>query len=187
MLGDPDIFHEGNWLVPFFVEPSKRPNSKSVAMRLKIHQIGREIKRLAKHHPYWQTRIWLKIHELVILMIEEWDWKHKVAPINNHMRILPAIQFLRNNINKNISVEDAAKICSMSRSRFSALFTATIGKSFANFSLNARISEAAKKLRTSNLPIKMIAQQCGFSDISHFYRVFKKFFKCTPVEYRAGK
>jgi len=50
--------------------------------------------------------------------------------------------------------------------------------------LNARISDAARKLSSTSMPIKDIASECGFADLGHFYRVFEKHFKSTPLSYR---
>lgn len=186
-LGQPDMFHEINWLAPFFAVPRERPQAGSVAGRLAVHELGRLVRRLWKTKPDgWKNLIWLKIHELMIL-IASFMKKQESVSSASFMRIIPAIRFVRDNPDRIISVEDAAKLCCMSRSSFSNLFTATLGKSFAKFALNARVSEAARRLSSTIMPIKDIASECGFSDMGHFYHVFAKHFKCTPLEYRKRK
>lgn len=186
-LGQPDMFHEINWLAPFFVVPRERPQAETVAERLGVHKVGRAVRRLWKTKPNgWKNMEWLKIHELMIFITSLMKGSGISSP-GSFMKIIPAIRFVRDNPDKIISVEEAAKLCSMSRSSFSNLFTATLGKSFAKFALNARISEAARKLDAGTSSIKDIATECGFSDLAHFYHVFAKHFKCTPLDYRKRK
>lgn len=187
-LGQPDMFHEINWLAPFFVLPRERPQSEAMAERLAVHRLGREIKKLWKAKPHgWKNLVWLKLHELMICVLSNWENEQHSSVSGAFMRILPAVRYVRDNPDKSLSVEEAAKLCGMSRSGFSNLFTATLGKSFAKFALNARISEAAKKLDATIMPIKDIASECGFADLGHFYHVFEKHFKCTPLDYRKRK
>ena len=184
-LGAVDMFREMNWLAPFFVPPSQRPRAETVKERLAVHGIARSIKRVWKNKPYgWKNLIWLKLHELMILATENWKKESPSFSPNDFIRLLPAIRHVRDNPDKSLSVEEAARLCAMSRSGFSNLFTATLGKSFAKFALNARISDAARKLSSTSMPIKDIASECGFADLGHFYRVFEKHFKSTPLSYR---
>lgn len=47
-----------------------------------------------------------------------------------------------------------------------------------------RIIEAQKLLLYSNQPIIDICYQCGFNNLQHFYRIFKKLIGYTPQQYR---
>nr|WP_252735665.1 helix-turn-helix domain-containing protein [Zobellia sp. B3R18] len=46
------------------------------------------------------------------------------------------------------------------------------------------LNEGARILRYSNLSIKEIVAELGYSDSSYFIKAFKKQFKKTPMEYR---
>ncbi|MBP92645.1 AraC family transcriptional regulator [Maribacter litoralis] len=46
------------------------------------------------------------------------------------------------------------------------------------------LNEASRILRYSNLSIKEIVAELGYSDSSYFIKAFKKQFKKTPIEYR---
>ncbi|MFB6455470.1 AraC family transcriptional regulator [Chitinophaga sp. Hz27] len=48
-----------------------------------------------------------------------------------------------------------------------------------------RLQRAALLLRTTPAPINEIAYSTGFSDLSHFYHQFKKYFRATPLLWRA--
>jgi AraC-like DNA-binding protein len=50
-----------------------------------------------------------------------------------------------------------------------------------------RISRAVDLLRTTDMKITVIALECGFKDLSAFYRLFKKLTNLTPADVRKGK
>jgi AraC family L-rhamnose operon regulatory protein RhaS len=47
-----------------------------------------------------------------------------------------------------------------------------------------RIHHAARLLKESAMPIKTIAFECGYQDISHFYRRFSLQMKMSPQQCR---
>jgi AraC-like DNA-binding protein len=49
------------------------------------------------------------------------------------------------------------------------------------------VKHACDKLKRTNEPLADIAFETGFSDQSHFNRVFKKLIGLTPLEYRLAK
>ncbi len=51
----------------------------------------------------------------------------------------------------------------------------------------ARLTETARQLRMSNLDILNIMYECGFTNSSHFYSLFKQHYGVTPRDYRLGK
>jgi AraC-like DNA-binding protein len=57
--------------------------------------------------------------------------------------------------------------------------------SFSGYVRKVRIEKARAMLINDELPLASIANDCGFSDQSHFTRVFKGFTGVTPLQYRA--
>jgi len=47
-----------------------------------------------------------------------------------------------------------------------------------------RLDNARQKLRCSSAPLTQIAMELGFVDGSHFSRMFRKAFNCSPSDYR---
>lgn len=58
------------------------------------------------------------------------------------------------------------------------------GQSLGQWSLQARLDEAALQLRHSPQTVAEVAARSGFSDLSHFRRLFRRRFQQTPQEYR---
>ena len=50
---------------------------------------------------------------------------------------------------------------------------------------NARIDRARKLLESSDLPLKVVATQCGFGSDRHLRKVFCERIGMTPAQYRA--
>lgn len=58
------------------------------------------------------------------------------------------------------------------------------GKSFVEHLQNARLEQAVHLLLSTDLPIREIAEQVGYSNLHFFYQKFYRFYGCTPKEYR---
>ena len=61
------------------------------------------------------------------------------------------------------------------------------GSTFTQYVTEQRLAAAHKVLRRhvlSHVPISTIAYECGFTDVSHFNRVFRQRFNCTPTDVR---
>lgn len=85
---------------------------------------------------------------------------------------------------QSLTVEDLASVANLSPSHFSYLFRQTTGLTPMQFVTRYRIEQAKKRLRGSDAPLIDIALGCGFSDQSHFSRVFKDLEGIPPAEFR---
>jgi AraC family transcriptional activator of mtrCDE len=64
------------------------------------------------------------------------------------------------------------------------LFHRELGRTFREYSREIRMLQAAELMRQSPQPSKQIALECGYNDISNFYRDFKTVYAMTPREFR---
>ena len=88
------------------------------------------------------------------------------------------------NIDKPVSVNDMAKCAGYSRYHFTRLFKEHTGTGPQYFMNELRIRMAVQLLQTERLSVKEIAQRCGFEDVSYFCKIFRKFQKVSPNEFR---
>lgn len=58
------------------------------------------------------------------------------------------------------------------------------GKSFQQYVIEIRMKYAKQLLEQTTLPVKQIAQQVGYENISHFYHLFEKYYEKTPKDIR---
>ena len=79
-----------------------------------------------------------------------------------------------------------ADMAMLSRSRFSVVYNNQFGTSPKADLINARISKASYLLSLGTLSISEIAEQCGYQNVYHFIRQFRKMTGVTPGKYRKG-
>jgi AraC-like DNA-binding protein len=78
------------------------------------------------------------------------------------------------------SVSNVAAKLALSPSQFSRAFKATTGFPPHRWRLNHRIAKAQELMRYGGLPLSQIALAAGFTEQSHFTRVFKKVVGVSP-------
>lgn len=69
---------------------------------------------------------------------------------------------------------------------FSKLFKEQTGENFIDYLTRTRLTHAATILRSTDLSIKEISAETGYQDANYFSRLFKRWYQCTPSEYREG-
>lgn len=92
--------------------------------------------------------------------------------------------FIAVNLHSDIRVRDLAILVGLSESHFAHRFRATTGVSPHRFVTASRLDTAQMCLQRNSDSVLRIALDCGFKDASHFSRVFKRFFGCTPQVFR---
>jgi len=98
--------------------------------------------------------------------------------------ISPAIYYIENNLNENLTLKEAAKICYISPSYFSRIFTKEMGETYSSYVTNLKMDKAKELLLTTDKLIREISEDLGFSDQSYFIRQFKNYEGITPASYR---
>jgi AraC-like DNA-binding protein len=83
-----------------------------------------------------------------------------------------------------LSLDDMARRAQLSPSRFSAVFKQQFGVPPHQFLLHLRITHAQELLHNSTFTTNEIASYCGFADIHHFSKSFKKITGESPGSYR---
>ncbi len=108
-------------------------------------------------------------------------------PLRNHEKIAPAISAINSDCTSKMGVDEYAKLCNLSTSYFTHLFTKNTGYSPLEYKTRQRINTAKNLLATTNLSVKEISSILGFKDPLYFGRCFKRTTGYSPSEYRAKK
>ena len=94
------------------------------------------------------------------------------------------LEWINENIHRNISLTDMADAMNMSYSYTSLTFKQKTGLNFLEYVQAKRVDLSKQLLRESNMDIENIAAQVGFVSANTFFRVFKKYAGVTPGKYR---
>lgn len=97
-----------------------------------------------------------------------------------------AKEYIKGRFSKDISLEEVAKHVDISSYYFSKLFKEEEGMNFIDYVTTLRIEKAKQMLKVSNISIKEVCIESGYTDPNYFSRIFKKVVACTPTEYREG-
>lgn len=123
----------------------------------------------------------LKVRDTAIVFYTSEIGKAKVR--NLSPQISSIVQYIGLNMYTKITVRQIAQYFSMSEARLRTAFKKEMNISIHNYILRRKISEAKVMLK-SNYPINDISLLLGFSDTSHFTKVFKKITGTTPKKYQ---
>ena len=99
-------------------------------------------------------------------------------------KLQPALEWMARHTAENASLEDMAKMTSLSVTHFRRLFMETFKESPAKYALRLRLNRARDLLEATDLTIADIALNTGFYDQSHFVKAFRNIYKITPTAYR---
>ena len=95
-----------------------------------------------------------------------------------------AKDYLEDNFNRNVGLEEVADLTGLSRSWFARGFRGSTGIPPYAFVLQIRIRRAKELLLDRKTPIATIATLVGFADQSHFTKIFRRYAGATPREWR---
>jgi AraC-like DNA-binding protein len=162
--------------------------------------------RLSIRHP-------VKFREVLLQMIEAWQNKGAISQLKAQslatQLLLTILEDHTDPSNKQLSspqrslewmhsycsyhlsepiyIEDMARRAHLSPTRFSAVFKAQFGLPPHQYLLNLRVDHAKELLLSTDYPLEEIARYCGFADIHHLSKAFKKKTQKSPQEYRKNK
>ena len=106
-------------------------------------------------------------------------------PIIN--KVYAITSFIHDNYNQQLSLDYIADKFFISSYYLSHQFKKITGFNLINYIQMTRIKKAQQLLLYTDLKITVIAEQCGFTSFSQFNRVFNKFCKCSPSQFRIEK
>jgi AraC-like DNA-binding protein len=98
-------------------------------------------------------------------------------------RVKRIIDYIEDNVGGSLRLEELAGIVHTSKFHFGRAFANTVGISPHVFVRQRRVSRAAGYLTTTRMPLREIAQLCGFADHAHLTRTFRMHFGISPRRY----
>lgn len=107
--------------------------------------------------------------------------KQLIAKKKDEMkRLQESFHYIKDHFTEKITLEDAANASFMSPTYFSYFFKKVTNEKFQDYLAKMRIKKAEELLKNTNLGVVDIASQCGFNNMSNFYRLFQKYNGTRP-------
>ena len=127
--------------------------------------------------------------QILLFIIRKLEYKKadklKIKKNNNSIELLNAVNdFLDEHYNEKFSLEDIAKQCGFSKCYFSRYFKGVTKVGFWEYLIVFKLEKAIFIIKNTDENITDIALSCGFNNLRSFNRAFKKYYNCTPKEYR---
>ncbi|MEY4107803.1 MAG: hypothetical protein RL181_2145 [Bacteroidota bacterium] len=108
----------------------------------------------------------------------------KKMPLGGEKRIHRVYQYIGEHFTKKITVGEVARHAFLSNSAFCKFFKQASGRTFSDYINELRVGHAADLLMETDLPVNLVAAQCGFDNLSYFNRVFLEKKKMQPNRFR---
>jgi AraC family transcriptional regulator of arabinose operon len=100
-------------------------------------------------------------------------------------RLQIVIALMKDELQRDISLDELAASVNLSLSRLHHLFKAETGTTPAQYLRFLRMERAKELLEFTFMSVKQIMMSVGVRDRSHFEREFKRMYGLTPTQYRA--
>lgn len=105
-----------------------------------------------------------------------------INPSENYVNSV--IDYININYSKDISIIDIADKINLNRSYLFKIFKQHMNMSPQQYLINFRLNKACELLRKSSYPINEISFLVGFKSSTYFSKIFSKYKKQSPINYR---
>jgi len=126
--------------------------------------------------------------------IKAWLVAHVFPEIKDHMSRLTVtkqtmliqrvLQYIAENYRSDLSLQGVADEFQISLSHMSRVFKEETNQTFSDYVLEFRMNKAKEWLVHTAMPIKEIASELSYANVTNFTRAFKQFFGIPPGKYR---
>lgn len=94
------------------------------------------------------------------------------------------LDYIEENLQEDLSLDGIAKELNYSKFYLNRLFAAEVGCTMYKYIQTRRLTEAARQLAETKLPIVEIAQEAHYDSQQAFTQAFHRLYHCTPQMYR---
>ncbi len=106
------------------------------------------------------------------------------AQIKHSDVVFKAMEYIRQNYDRKLSLDDIAQHVYLSRSYLSSLFREEAGQTLFSYINQVRVEKSKLFLMDPSISLAEAAALCGFEDQSYFTKVFRKHTGFSPKQYR---
>lgn len=124
-------------------------------------------------------------YSIILLTLHSMN-KPKTTNEVNQARISNVQEYISRHYREELSLSELAVVANLAPSTLCHIFKRMTGRSIFQHISAVRIQHVKEMLQNTELTIKAIAYDCGFSTLTNFNRQFKSQTGCTPTEWRSA-
>lgn len=174
-IGDKNLFDLVD--IPYYITANNFEELKALFARLSAEHENNTLSSKIKEKAM--------LLEILALYLEATNTENlKLSQTPSMDKLNEVLNFIKDHINENITVEQLAALAHFHPSYFTRIFKKYVGTSPIQYINNSKLEKSKHLLRTTSLPIHEIADSVGFSDIYYFSKAFKSYTGFSPTDYR---
>ncbi len=151
----------------------------------KIHKIKDE---LANKREFYVPAITSTVIEILTELYRKYQFtKSKYTKNKNIEMVKSGISYIKKHFDKQPSVDNIANHVGYSKYYFCRCFKEITGYTVNSYINSVKIEHAKEMLLNRKISISEVSEACGFSDISYFTKIFKKYAGVLPSKVKAEK
>lgn len=142
------------------------------------------------HLIYSNDLILCYLKELLIRLLRVQKLEYIIHKADTEMKhtiesdiVADVMQYVKNNLEKKLTVSQIAKTIPISSNYLSTLFRKNTGKHLVEYIAAEKMKKAKEYMREGKYTFTQISDMLGFNSIHYFSKLFKKQFGITPSEY----
>lgn len=163
---------------------SLRPLKQNLAQKWRKLMGDDRLEQAFNQTPHYPKEYEENILKLFTILVDHILLRHMIRWHSNQS-IQPLVTFIQRNLDKELSIQEGAKLAALSPSSLAHKFRQQMGKSFKQFQIETKLDQAERYFREKpKMPVKEVAFRLGYSDALYFSRLFKKHRGVSPSQAR---
>lgn len=122
--------------------------------------------------------------QLLLREIQDNRTAEHTRGLQNEDRIRYMLSYIGQHYSEKITLKELADSASISERETIRCFQKNVGKTPFEYLSEFRVNRSRQMLGDTDKPVTEIALECGFSDSSYFGKIFRKYIRMTPKQYR---
>lgn len=137
----------------------------------------------------YELMVKIKLQTIFAEILRNYDYIDRdkvIKPLsgNDIFNLNKVIDYIDDNLDSELRLNDLAELVHLSPTYFSTLFKRFNGVSPVEYIIHKRVQRAIELIRTTDMNLTEIAMACGFNNGTNFYKAFNKVTGRTPASYR---
>jgi AraC-like DNA-binding protein len=127
----------------------------------------------------------VQVYGFLLAMERQVKEKPAASQSGREQRLQPVLDFIASHYHESITLDMLARILEVTPQHLCTIFRKVTGQRVFEYINQVRIQASkADLIANPDKPVRDIAHDCGFDDVSYFCSIFKRFEQTTPGDFR---